>query len=195
MQEHCPASHAGDGGNEMNTAKQFECDPSKMTEQIDVLVLDDDVWALRLVKDLLESNFPQARVETRQTPDARGEFDVFFIDHDYHGARLAPTLARQIRARHPQALIIAFSATLEAASLKELINAGCNGACDKTVGNDLQRALEITRAYVSSLSANGGTAGSGGFKGALESIRSLLGEWNHRLERAQIEIAQEGSQQ
>jgi DNA-binding NarL/FixJ family response regulator len=119
-----------------------------MSRQIEALLLDDDIWSLRLIKGLLQECFPDMKVHARDLPDPQGEFDIYFVDNDFNGRRVLPDLARDIRRERPQALIIAFSATLDAGTLKELINAGCDGACDKSVYGDLARTMEIVRAYI-----------------------------------------------
>jgi DNA-binding NarL/FixJ family response regulator len=152
----------------------------RMTPQIDALVLDDDVWSLRLVRGMLRECFPSLSVEVRDSPDAEGDFDIYFIDNDFNGELRAAQLAGQIRAAHPDALIIAFSAQLDSESLKALINAGCNGACDKAVPGDLARAMEIVRAFIQQRAA---TSDAPGLRATIRSVKDLLREWNTRLER------------
>ncbi len=150
-----------------------------MNPQIEALVLDDDIWSLRLVKAALQECFPEVRVHTREVPDISGDFDLYFIDNDFNGTRVLPGLAAELRERRPDSLIIAFSATLDAPTLKALLNAGCDGACDKSVYGDLDEAMSIVRAYVDQ--RNQGTRRHG----AIQSIRELLREWNRRLEHAE----------
>ena len=126
-----------------------------MSRQIEALVLDDDVWSLRLIKGLLQECFPEMKVHTREQPDPEGDFDIYFVDNDFNGHRVLPELARELRRKQPDALIIAFSATLDARMLKELINAGCDGACDKSVYGDLAESMEIVRAFVEQTQAGG----------------------------------------
>lgn len=168
----------------------------KLTGQFAALVIDDDVWSLRLVKGMLTQCFPGLEVQARQKPNWKGNFDVFFIDNDFGGVEMAPELTRQIRAHNPEALIIAFSSRLDAGCLKELINAGCDGACDKSIPDDLSRAMEVTRRFLENVSSGPASAVTRpGLKGAIESIRGLLREWNTRLEReeqATLQAATEG---
>jgi len=149
-----------------------------MKRQIEALILDDDIWSLRLVKGLLQECFPEMVIHTRDNPDPGGNFDVYFIDNDFNGVRLLPELATRIRKENPKALIVAFSAMLDAATLKELLNSGCDGACDKSVYGDLARAMEIVRAYVEQWHAAPTRS-----QGAIGSVRDLLQEWNRRLDR------------
>ena len=154
-----------------------------MNRQIETLIVDDDTWSLRLVKGMLNECFPKMRVVTRETPDTSGDFDIYFIDNDFDGQRMAGKLAAQIRKEHPNSLIIAFSGVLDTETLKHLINAGCNGACDKSAYGDLARSMEIVQAYIDQfLGTPAGKDESRGFGGAVDSIRGLLQDWNRRLE-------------
>ena len=166
-----------------------------MSRQIETLIVDDDTWSLRLVKGMLNECFPKMRVETRQTPDTSGEFDIYFIDNDFDGQRMAGKLATQIRRERPNSLIIAFSGMLDTETLKDLINAGCNGACDKSVYGDLARSMEIVQAYIDQFVHSPTVKDeSRGFGGAVDSIRGLLHEWNRRLEHERRRVgAAEGT--
>ena len=176
----------------MNTAVQLEA-PCRLTGQIETLLLDDDIWSLRLLSGLLQTCFPDMKIETRETPDWRGEFDVYFIDNEFEGKHLATDLARKIRRANPEALIIAFSATLDSECLKGLINAGCDGACDKSIPADLTRAMDIVQVFIENAKRRlkPGVPARKGLAGAVESIRDLLREWNSRLDQ-QAETIQEG---
>ena len=155
-----------------------------MSRQIEALLLDDDVWSLRLVKGLLQECFPEMKVHTRDQPDPEGDFDIYFVDNDFNGDRVLPELARELRRKQPDALIIAFSATLDTRTLKELINAGCDGACDKSVYGDLAESMEIVRAFVEQTLAGGRRReGQKTSSGAIGTVRDLLREWNRRLDR------------
>ncbi|MHC4990700.1 MAG: response regulator [Planctomycetota bacterium] len=152
-----------------------------MPRQIDALILDDDVWSLRLMRGMLGECFPDLQVQVREQPDADGAFDIYFIDNDFNGELRAVELATRIRDREPEALIIAFSGNLDADSLKALINAGCDGAFDKTVPEDLSRAMEATRTYIEHRQSD--RVQADGLRATLRSVRELLREWNTRLER------------
>ena len=153
-----------------------------MLRTISALLIDDDVWSLRILKGILRECFPDLQIETRLDPDVSGDFDIYFIDNLFDAGLIAARLAREIRASHPNALIIPFSATLDRDTLKALIAAGCDGACDKTVPTDLPMAMEVTQRYIEGLLA--APAGGGrGLRAVVSSIRGLLREWNARLER------------
>jgi hypothetical protein len=154
-----------------------------MNADVSALVLDDNIWCLRLMKGMLHECFPDLRIEARGEPDISGDFDIYFIDNLFGNEPMAGCLAARIRAKKPEALVIAFSAALDRASLKALIAAGCNGVCDKTDHEDLPTTMTLTQRYIDELHAKRRRRGEGGFLGALRSIQGLLREWNDRLEQ------------
>jgi DNA-binding NarL/FixJ family response regulator len=156
-----------------------------MLHTISALLIDDDIWSLRLLKGMLQQCFPELRIETRTVADTSGNFDIYFIDNLIGGVEIAADLAAEIRARRPDALIIAFSATLDQNILKALLLAGCNGACDKTVRDDLPMTMKITQRYIEGLLAAPAQEGRG-LRSVLRSIRGLLHEWNTRLEHEAV---------
>src|SRR5262249_17493069 len=95
------------------------------------LLLDDDPYALEFLRAILAERYPGLDIDVRTEPDPTGEYDLYLLDDDFEGVRLAGKLARRIRAQRPEALILAFSASLDGQTLKDLLGAGCNGVCDK----------------------------------------------------------------
>jgi len=152
-----------------------------MTLQPSVLIVDDDQDAAEWLQDLIQTRFPTARVEVRLTPDASGAYDIFLIDNDFHGTCLAADLAKAIRGANPHALIVAFSAYLDRQTLKQLVNLGCDGACDKSDPQDVERMAQIISAFIDK-TATASAEKSTGFLGAVRSISDLLRQWNQRLE-------------
>ncbi len=84
------------------------------------LLLDDDHFALDFLRAVLTERYPQLEIEVRLRPDPTGEYDLYFIDDDFEGVRVAGKLARRIWAQRPQAVILAFSASLDEPTLIEL---------------------------------------------------------------------------
>ena len=145
------------------------------------LILDDHVPTLNLLVHQLEEAFPDLVIETRTTPDPRGQFDLFLIDNNFGGRACAEALVRQIRAVHPTALVVAFSSTLNRRVLKALLNAGCSGVCDKSAPEDLASLTRMARVYLEELRASGRGRG-GGVVRAARAIRQLLEAWNRRFD-------------
>jgi len=142
------------------------------------LLLDDDEYALEFLRALLTDRYPGLEVETRLEPTSEGEHDLYFLDDDFEGVRLAGELARRIRKERPGAIILAMSASLDALTLKELLAAGCNGVCDKKVSSDLPEMLRTLDRCLDELEAQR----SARPEGMLHTFRELFQEWNRRLE-------------
>ncbi|MFO1006194.1 MAG: response regulator [Planctomycetaceae bacterium] len=150
-----------------------------MSKILRALVIDDDQDAAEWLVYQLQTRFPGIRTELRLSPNISGTFDLYFIDNDFHGTSLAGALAEAVRDQHPQALIVAFSARLDNPTLKQLVNAGCDGAFDKSNPDEVAQMLGIVEAY---LQRSDRDSRPGGFFSAIRSIRELLHEWNRRLE-------------
>ena len=151
--------------------------------QLRALLLDDDEYALDFLQAILLERYPQLAIEKRLSPDPTGDFDLYFLDDDFEGVRLAGRLARRIRAQRPDAVILAFSASLDEPTLKELLNAGCNGVCDKKVPGDMPRMLEALDRCVEEVEEMRSLPPdnlSGRY--LLNTFRELFQEWNRRLE-------------
>ncbi len=145
------------------------------------LLLDDDVYALEYLKAVLLESYPELVIETRLNPDITGDFDLYFLDDDFDGIRLAGKLARKIRVINPGAVVLAFSASLDAETLKELLAAGCSGVCDKKVPSDMPTMLFALDRCVQELSEKPGRKKGSGTR-LLTTLRSLFREWNQRLD-------------
>lgn len=146
------------------------------------LLVDDDINALDHLELLLSMTFPEIQFEKRLEPDVDGEFDFYFLDNDFNGELLAARLASEIRDRHPDATIFAFSARLDVGTLKGLINAGCDGVCDKSEPSTWRVVIEHLRFELAARAKQHkhGTRAFGGVRNAARSIELLLQEWNER---------------
>jgi DNA-binding NarL/FixJ family response regulator len=150
---------------------------------IRALLLDDDRYALEFLQALLLDRHPDLSIEMRSTPDPSGAFDVYFLDDDFEGVRLAGKLARRIRAQRPEALILAFSASLDAPTLKELLASGCDGVCDKKVPSDVPEMLDALDRCLAELSVASRSPVVDPHRPHLvATFRELFHEWNRRLE-------------
>jgi len=146
------------------------------------LLVDDDPMALEHLELLLSSRFPDLEIETRHRPDVAGHFDFYFIDNEFEGELQAGRLAREIRSRDRDALVIAFSGRLDVETLKRLINAGCDAACEKGQPNSWRPILDLVQDRLTAMvQVHKREAGPfGGVRHAAGSIRDLLQEWNER---------------
>lgn len=153
--------------------------PPDRGEGLRALLLDDDEYALDFLEAILRDRYPGLALERRLEPSPEGEFDLYFLDDDFEGVRLAGELARRIRRDRPGAIVLAFSASLDASTLKELLGAGCNGVCDKKVPRDLPEMLATLDRCVEQMEARRDQRPDS----MLRTFRELFREWNRRLER------------
>ncbi len=145
------------------------------------LLLDDDEYALEYLKAVLQDAYPALAIEARLRPDVTGDFDLYFLDDDFEGIRLAGKLARKIRATNPTAIILAFSASLDAGTLKELLAAGCSGVCDKKVPADMPIMLDALSRCMEEIDLTRSKRKPAKSR-LLGTLRSLFREWNERLD-------------
>lgn len=147
------------------------------------LLLDDDLYALEFLRAILAERYPGLAIDARPEPDPTGEYDIYLLDDDFEGVRLAGKLARRIRAQRPEALILAFSASLDARTLKELLGAGCNGVCDKRVPSDLPEMLAALDRCMEELEEHSSEPPSDlSGRYLVKTFRELFRAWNQRLE-------------
>ena len=78
--------------------------------------------------------------------------------------------------------MIAFSAFLDAPTLKQLINSGCDGAFEKQNREEFGLLIDIVRKYIAARGEQAIQGKAKGLLGTIHSITDLLREWNLRLE-------------
>ena len=147
---------------------------------IKALLLDDDEYALEYLRAILEERFENLDVEVRLRPDPSGSFDLFFIDDDFDGVRLAGKLARKVRAQDANAIVLAFSASLDESTLKELLNAGCDGVCDKKVPGDMPAMLDAVERAIEAIQKVRREPARDAVH-LFSTLKGLFREWNRRL--------------
>lgn len=148
---------------------------------VSALLIDDDPNALEFLKWKLEEMFPQIRVATSTYAQAYAGFDIYFIDNNFDGRNCALSLAKKLRQLSPEALIVVLSGHLNPTLLKNLLNTGCNGACEKDNPKDILELMHITRHYLKMRIQTEEEKPTVGFGGAVHAISSMLSQWNNRL--------------
>lgn len=152
--------------------------------RLKALLLDDDPYALEFLRAILSERYPGLAIDVRSEPDPTGEYDIYLLDDDFEGVRLAGKLARRIRAQRPEALILAFSASLDGQTLKELLGAGCNGVCDKRVPTDLPEMLAALDRCMGKLEEQDSEPPSDlSGRYLVKTFRELFRAWNQRLDQ------------
>lgn len=153
-----------------------------MTTFSRALIVDDDPDSVEFLRFKLTRRFPNMQIETRNCPDVSGNYDLYFLDNDFGGCRLAAILASKIRSQQPNSLIIGFSSYLDVDTLKGLIDAGCASVCDKRSCHELVRMLDVVECYTGNHAEfRERSVPSRGLIGTIQSITELLREWNLRL--------------
>ncbi len=150
--------------------------------RVRALIVDDDPWSLRLLRGMLRECFPMLSIETRSLPVAEPGYNMYLIDNDFKGKMMAASLARDIRVVAPDALIIAFSGTLDRKTLVSLLNAGCDGACDKSRLSEMSGVMEVIQRYCESIVVTQNSRSRGSLREAVRAVADLIREWNTRLE-------------
>lgn len=158
-------------------------EPEVEQGSLKALLLDDDPYALEFLRAVLSERYPGLAIDVRSEPDPTGEYDLYLLDDDFEGVRLAGKLARRIRAQRPTALILAFSASLDGQTLKELLGAGCNGVCDKRVPTDLPEMLAALDRCMGKLQEEHSEPPSDlSGRYLVKTFRELFRAWNQRLD-------------
>ncbi len=148
-----------------------------------ILILDDDPVMLKLLALRLKKRFPELRVETQQEPRAFGAYDIYILDNDFQGRPLAADLAEHIKQQQPDSLVLALSGTLCAATLKRLLNCGCDGAFDKSIPSDIDLLLATISEQINSMNQFvRQRAPQARVVDTARAIAGLIQDWNHRLE-------------
>lgn len=159
------------------------------TTRIRALLIDDDVWSLRLMRGMLRECFPMLHVDTRSEPSIEAGYHIYLIDNDFAGTLRGAALAQEVRQMAPDALVVAFSGNLDRLTLLNLLNAGCDGVCDKANIGDLPRVMEIIQRYIEALISSQNGRRKVSAREAISAICSLLREWNTRLDKEETRHA------
>lgn len=146
------------------------------------LILDDDPDAQAFLHWFLDKHFPWLRVATGDQPQTAQGFDFYFIDNNFGGQAKAVPLVREIRATDPQAFIGVFSGHLTPETFKKLVNAGCDGACEKGKPADLALLGELIAGHLDQLAKQKTQQPKTGWRGVAEAMSGLIQSWNDRLD-------------
>ncbi len=170
-----------------NTVTTDKHPPASKTQQNSFqpkfLIIDDDQIVTKVFKVHLQSHYPNAIIDTSNAPLALPGYDIYFLDNDFDGLKLATSLIKEIREHSPQSLVVSMSRTHSLTSMQHLINLGCNAVYSK---NDLQNATEareVISNYIEVLSVQNTEKRERRFQTLIRSIHELMRQWNQRLAR------------
>ena len=142
------------------------------------VIMDDDPDAIAFMKWFMEEHFPWVRIASGTEADAVKGFDMYFIDNNFHGKARAVEIVKALRETEKDAMIIAYSATMDAKTFKALMNAGCNGAAEKGNASDMAVIGRMTKDFINKKSTEAAEKKSNGFRGTIESMAEMIGKWN-----------------
>jgi len=88
---------------------------------------------------------------------------------------------QKLRASERDALILVFSALLTQDVYKSLINAGCDGACEKGDASDIAVLHRHVQEYIDRQHAEDGLPVKLGLRGTIDAISGMLDRWNNNF--------------
>lgn len=151
-----------------------------MLHEFRTLVVHDDAARAHEVAERIRGAFPEMVVVTTDDPTAFGhDFDVLVVDCRTRGAEVV----RMMRAEAPDALVLAFVDGVDREGLKDLVNAGIDGALDATAEDDTDEMNGRIRAFVS---RQADSPECQGLLGVMRSMADLVRQWNRRLDRLEV---------
>ncbi len=154
-----------------------------MLSKVRALILDGDIWTLRIMKGLLAECFPGIEVETRLDPDPSGSFNLYFIGHNFEDNGDSVEMVAGVVRDNPHALVIALCEEIDPDHRGRLRQAGCNAILKTNWPKDLINVMEITRNFVlSSQTVARSEPDRSDMMSAIRSVTELLRLWNRQLE-------------
>ena len=144
-----------------------------------LLVLDDDPWARRLIEHRVRARFPSLSISATAEPAAAPGYDIYLVDNEFDGDRVATGLVAELRRVAPEAAIVVLSAQLDAWTLRRLIASGCNGAFDKCDPDDWDALEAQIEARLQRRPRP---------RGALGAARGVLEAWSTRLRASEAAV-------
>lgn len=149
-----------------------------------VAIIDDDPVVSNLTSIAITGKFPDVDVYTYSEPRNIPNMDIYFIDNDFDGTRMAMSLLKRIRKTNPDSLVIAMSATLDMGTIQNLMNQGCNGIWDKNLmGSQAEVVFDIMSNYMEILDEIY-SENTRSLSASLKVMRDLLLQWNKRLNKS-----------
>lgn len=154
---------------------------TNLDTEIKVLIMDDNPIITAVMEEHLRVFFPSMKTSITHEPDAKANFDIYFVDNDFDGEHKGTDLVKEIREIAPNSLIVALSNTLDLEELSEMLNHGCNLIYDKRNPISSKSAREVIQNYLNLLEEQKIQSNKNKLQGAVQSIQHLLSSWNSRL--------------
>ncbi|MCH6258095.1 response regulator [Puniceicoccaceae bacterium K14] len=155
-----------------------------------ILIIDDDPVVTKVLGHRMQVSYPGVEVTVANDPVVEAGYDIYFIDNDFDGEKMAHALMREIREIAPQALIVALSSTLDLKTLRDMVNRGCCAVYDKCSQEASEEAHKVIKRYIEEVKRSKSPSRTRtNFKSIMDSMKDLLGSWNQCLSSAKEETA------
>lgn len=153
-----------------------------MTMEYNVAIIDDDQFVASIMRTALLLRFNNLKIDCYAEPVVMPMMDIYFIDNDFEGSKLAKKLLLNIRETNPNALVIVMSSTVDLETLEDLVNGGVNAIWDKRVDEIEQNenVFNVIKNYITIVDKARHDSEKN-FNNPFNSIRALLEQWNRRL--------------
>ncbi len=122
--------------------RQSRVNATAVANPIQILILDDDLDSVALQQRALRMWLPDAVVESRNTPNTEGTWDLCVFDDDFHNRKCACEIAIKLRMAQPSCLQMALSGCFSDVNRSALTALGCEWVCDKSDAQQVQDALQ-----------------------------------------------------
>ena len=146
---------------------------------IRIQIIDDDRWCAEAIKAMLMDIETDMFFDIVTTPDPIDGFDLYIIDNEFTSGDHAVGMAKTIRVRNPDAMIMACSGTMNRVQFKELINAGCNAVVEKGSAKDRATMINVIERFAAMKRSSITQTSIGS---VMADIRGILSTWNARME-------------
>ena len=146
---------------------------------IRIQIIDDDKWCAEAIKAMLIDIQADMFFEFVSTPDPIDGFDIYIIDNEFTNGDHAIDMAKSIRVRNPDCMIMACSGTLDRVRFKELINAGCNAVVEKGSAKDRSTMINVIERFAMTKRS---TVTQTSIGSVMADIRGILNTWNARMD-------------
>ena len=147
-----------------------------------IAIIDDDPFVTKHLTQHFSDRLPQTEVVGIGNPIAPVGFDVYIVDREFGDDSCGQELVQRVKKVAPNSLIIAYSAFLDRAFLRDLVLEDCEGAFDKGSLEELEKMTLLIEDFLATGSVSAKARKSN--QGTIHLILNLVREWNTRLSRS-----------
>ena len=143
-----------------------------------IQIIDDDHWCGEAIIAFMIDQVPEARYETKTTPEPDDGRDIYIVDNEFEDGDHGVEIIRTIRRRNPDATIVMCTATRDRVNAQEAMNAGCNAMVEKGSARGREQMREVIRRHIESrcIAVEGPV-----WRSVLADVKSIINAWNTRM--------------